>query len=97
MAADLNASSSFLSERAAALGASQYPLIRSNTATGIINAARGRIICRQPKPFERMTAIGRGAPKAKKTREDLFGEGEKSEDGEDPMDIPAFFKRQVND
>ncbi|MBZ6378899.1 cell division protein FtsZ [Pacificimonas flava] len=53
---------------------------------------------RGPSLFERMTAIGRGTPKAKKAREDLFGE-EDRENGEegDPMDIPAFFKRQVND
>ena len=52
---------------------------------------------RGPSLFERMTSIGRGAPKAKKAREDLFAEDEKAPSGEDPLEIPAFFKRQVND
>ena len=52
---------------------------------------------RGPSLFERMASIGRGAPKAQEAREDLFGEKEREDAGDDPLEIPAFFKRQVND
>ncbi len=52
---------------------------------------------RGPSLFERMTSIGKGKTEARRAREDLFPEGEKSGAGEDPLEIPAFFKRQVND
>ncbi|MGB3722054.1 MAG: cell division protein FtsZ [Pacificimonas sp.] len=52
---------------------------------------------RGPSLFERMTSIGKGKTEAKRAREDLFPEGEKAGGGDDPLEIPAFFKRQVND
>jgi|TARA_R100000501_G_scaffold17834_1_gene34193 cell division protein FtsZ len=54
---------------------------------------------RGPSLFERMTSIGKGKTEAKRSRDDLFtSEGEKEESkGDDPLEIPAFFKRQVND
>ncbi|MEE4349429.1 MAG: cell division protein FtsZ [Pacificimonas sp.] len=59
--------------------------------------AEDPVPARGPSLFERMTAIGRGGAKVKETRKDLFGEDGKKDAGEDPMDIPAFFKQQVND
>ena len=47
---------------------------------------------RGPSLFERMAAIGRGSKEEKK---DLFGDDDDN-DG-DPLEIPAFFRQQVND
>ncbi|MBV7257204.1 cell division protein FtsZ [Pacificimonas sp. WHA3] len=53
---------------------------------------------RGPSLFERMTSIGKGKSEARRAREDLFpSDAKKDNAGEDPLEIPAFFKRQVND
>ncbi|MGB7405298.1 MAG: cell division protein FtsZ [Pacificimonas sp.] len=52
---------------------------------------------RGPSLFERMTSLGKGKAETKRTREDLFGDDKPSSSEEDPLEIPAFFKRQVND
>ncbi|MEM8827198.1 MAG: cell division protein FtsZ [Pseudomonadota bacterium] len=52
---------------------------------------------RGPSLFERMTSIGKGKAEAKRAREDLFPENEAKPVADDPLEIPAFFKRQVND
>ena len=47
--------------------------------------------------FEKMINMGRGAPKAKAEPSAPLAPAPEPEAGQDPLEIPRFFKRQVND
>ena len=47
--------------------------------------------------FERMMNLSRGAPKAKAEPAPAPAPAYETEASQDPLEIPRFFKRQVND